>query len=161
MFKSFCGLTCFRLEKIGVMWQILGGEEKCNVTEDELNVAVSRKLKRLPQLKSPGDKFLQTLHSVKRNLAHTNEAAVAARARFLTMTHYHGCPKLLFTVSFDDSLDTRTLALSGKSDTLQWLDTLQHKQPSDVAAEIELGNAIRMKYPGLCAVSFEIVWAAS
>ena len=66
-------------------------------------------------------------------------------------------PLLKFNVSFDDSLDTRTLALSGKSDTPQWLDTLQHKQPSDVAAEIELGNAIRMKYPGLCAMSFEIV----
>ena len=50
------------------------------------------------------------------------------------MTHYYGCPKLLFTVSFDDSLDIRMLALSGKSDTLQWLDTLQHKQPSDVSS---------------------------
>ena len=143
--------------KSGVVWQIMGGKEKCDVTEEELNVAVSRKLKNLPQLKSPGENFLRTLKTVKKNLAHTNEAAKAARARFLTMTHYHGCPKLLFTVSFDDALDIRILALSGKANTLHWLDSLAGKSPSEVASALEEGNAIRMKYPGLCALTFEML----
>ena len=123
----------------GVVWQIMGGKEKCDVTEEELNVAVSRKLKNLPQLKSPGENFLRTLKTVKKNLAHTNEAAKAARARFLTMTHYHGCPKLLFTVSFDDALDIRILALSGKANTLHWLDSLAGKSPSEVASALHVG----------------------
>ena len=137
---------------------MMGANERCDVTEDELNVAVARKLKNLPQIKSPGESFLQTLRTVKRNLAHTNEAARAARNRFLTMTHYYGCPKLLFTISFDDALDIRILALSGKTDCLDWLNTLAGQSPSEVASALEETNAIRMKYPGLCALTFEMLF---
>ena len=122
-----------------------------------MNLAVSRKLKNLPQTKSPGEKFLQTLHTVKKNLAHTNEAAKAARNRFLTMTHYCGCPKVLFTISFDDALDTRIMALAGRKDSLQWLDSLKKKSPTEIATALEETNSIRMKYPGLCALTFDML----
>ena len=94
----------------GSIWRVMGRHELCRVTEEELNNAVKRKKQGLPPLKGPGDKFLSSIHAVKKNLAHSNEAAMAARSQFLSLTHHFGVPKVLFTVSFDDSLDIRILA---------------------------------------------------
>ena len=58
----------------------------------------------------PGDRFLKSIHAVKRNMGHSNEAAMSARSQFLSMSHHFGCPKSLFTVSFDDGLDIRILS---------------------------------------------------
>jgi hypothetical protein len=45
----------------GAVWQVMGGKEKCDVTEEELNFAISRHLNGLPAVSGPGKDFL---HSV-------------------------------------------------------------------------------------------------
>ena len=137
----------------GALWQV-HGNEKCNVSEEELNVAISRQQHGLPPIHGPGQKFLDSVKAVKRRMPHTNSAAQAAQAKFLSLTHHFGCPKILFTVSFDDSLDIRILPLSGKHDCLQWIASLADKSPSDLAKEMELLKALRYKYPGICALNF-------
>ena len=94
----------------GSIWRVMGRHELCKVSEEELNIAIKRKQKGLPAQNGPGDKFLSSIHAVKKNLAHSNEAAMSARSQFLSLTHHFGVPKVLFTVSFDDSLDIRILA---------------------------------------------------
>jgi Helitron helicase-like domain at N-terminus len=141
----------------GAFWQVIGGKEKCDVTEEELNMAISRQLNGLPAVNGPGKKFLNSVQSVKKNMAHTNATAQAAQAKFLTLTHHFGCPKVLFTVAFDDSLDIRILALSGKVDTLAWIASLDDLPPAEVASEMEQLNSVRLKYPGICALNFEML----
>jgi len=54
---------------------------------------------------------------MKKSMAQAHEAAQATQA-ILSLTHKSGCPKVLFMVCFDGSLDLYILALSGKEDTL-------------------------------------------
>ena len=116
-------------------------------------LSISRSI--LPPIHGPGQKFLDSVKAVKRRMPHTNGAAQAAQAKFLSLTHHFGCPEILFTVSFDDSLDIRSLPLSGKNDCLQWIASLADKSPSDLAKEMELLKAPRYKYPGIGALNFE------
>jgi PIF1-like helicase/Helitron helicase-like domain at N-terminus len=139
----------------GSVWRVMGGKEKCDVTEEELNIALTRQFNGLPPGNGPGQSFLESVRSVKKNMAHTNDAAKAARAQFLSLSHHFGCAKLLFTVSFDDALDLRILALSGKEDTFKWISSLGDLPLDDLAEEMDLLNGIRMKYPGICALNFE------
>ena len=94
----------------GAIWRVMGKHEPCDVTEEELNAAISRKKKGLPVTNGPGDRFLSSIRAVKKNLAHTNECAMSARAQFMSLNHHFGCPTCLFTVNFDDGLDLRILA---------------------------------------------------
>jgi PIF1-like helicase/Helitron helicase-like domain at N-terminus len=139
----------------GALWQVMGGKEKCDVTEEELNFAISQQLNGLPVVNGPGKDFLNSVQTVKRNMAHTNASAQTAQAKFLSLTHHFGCPKALFTVSFDDSLDIRILAMSGKEDAISWIASLDSLSSNEVAKEMDLLNAVRCKYPGLCALNFE------
>ena len=88
-------------------------------------------------------------------MAHSNACAQAAQAKFLSLTHHFGCPKVMFTVSFDDSLDIRILPLSGKEDTLQWVSSLSEMSSQALEEEMEVLKAVRFKYPGICALNFE------
>ena len=139
----------------GSIWQVMGGKEKCDVTEEELNQAISRKLKGLPDKHGKGSNFLKSVRSVKRNMAHSNEAASAAQAKFFTLSHHYGCPKVLLTVSFDDSLDIRIKALSGEEKVMDWMEHLEGLEANDLADEMDELNLLRYKYPGLCSYNFE------
>jgi Helitron helicase-like domain at N-terminus len=141
----------------GSFWQVKGGKEKCNVSEQELNSAISRQLHGLPPIHTPGQKFLDSVKAVKRHLAHTNNSAQAAQAKFLSLTHHFGCPTVLFTVSFDDSLDIRILPLSGHNNVVQWISNLESLSPQRLNAEMELLKALRLQYPGICALNFEFL----
>jgi len=77
------------------------------------------------------------------------------KPKFLSLTHKFGCPKVLFTVCFDDSLDLRILTLSGKEDAMDWIASLDELSASEKAAKMDKLNALRYKYPGLCAFNFE------
>ena len=127
------------------------------MTEEEMNMAISRQLNGLPAVNGPGKKFLNSVQSVKKNMGHTNATAQAAQAKFLTLTHHFGCPKVLFTIAFNDSLDIHILALSGKEDTIGWISSLNEMSAAQVASEMEQLNAVRLMYPGLCALNFEIL----
>jgi hypothetical protein len=59
----------------GALWQVIGGKEKCEVTEEELNLAISRQLNGLPAVNGPGNNFLNSVQTVKKNMAHTNATA--------------------------------------------------------------------------------------
>ena len=67
----------------GSIWQVMGGRERCDVSEEELNQAISRKLKGLPEIHGKGSNFLKSVRSVKRHMAHSNKAASAAQAKVL------------------------------------------------------------------------------
>ncbi|MGL5936717.1 MAG: hypothetical protein ACRCZI_13975, partial [Cetobacterium sp.] len=139
----------------GALWQVMGGYETCNVTEEELNTAIMYQQKGLPPPGGPGDNFLKSIKLVKTRMSHTNEAAAAAQAKFISLTHHFGCAKALFTVSFDDSLDIRILTLAGKVDTINWINQLFTLPPTEVATNMDLLDAVRTSYPGLCALNFE------
>jgi hypothetical protein len=59
----------------GAFWQVIGGNEKCDVTEEEMNMAISRQLNGLPAVNGPGKKFLNSVQSVKKNMGHTKKPA--------------------------------------------------------------------------------------
>jgi hypothetical protein len=91
----------------GAVWRIMGTQDPCNVTEEELNAAIVRHKAKLPLGHGPGDQFLKSIHAVKKNLAHSNEAAMTARAQFLSLNHHFSSPMALFTVNFEDGYDIR------------------------------------------------------
>jgi hypothetical protein len=139
----------------GAVWRVMGGREKCEVTEDELNAAIYNQLSGYPPIHGPGANFLESIKSCKKQMSHTNAAAAAAQAKFISLTHHFGCAKVLFTVSFDDSLDIRILTLSGKTDTLAWIETLKTLPPDEISQHMDLLHSIRLTYPGICALTFE------
>ena len=139
----------------GSIWRVLGGGERCDVSEEELNAAIEQKLKGLEPTVGPGKAFLESVEAVKRNLAHSNGASKAGQSKFLSLNHHFGCPKLLFTVAFDDSLDIRILALSGEDDAIGWVQRLEDRSAEEVVAEMDRLSGIRYRYPGLCAYNFE------
>ena len=116
----------------GAFWQVIGGNEKCDVTEEEMNMAISRQLNGLPAVNGPGKKFLNSVQSVKKNMGHTNATAQAAQAKFLTLTHHFRSPKVLLTIACDDALDIRILALSGKEDSIGWISSLNDLSAAQV-----------------------------
>ena len=63
----------------GSLWQVRGGQ-KCDVTEEQLNIAISRQQHGLPPTIGPGQEFLDSVKSIKRNLAHSSACAQAAQA---------------------------------------------------------------------------------
>ena len=140
---------------MGSMWRVTGANESCDVTEEELNEAISKSKRGIHTSYGPGQKFLRSLRSVKKNLGHTNEAAAAAQARFLSLTHHFGCPKVLFTVSFDDSLDFRILTFSGNEDPQAWVENLLSADPEELTHDMKALNELRLKFPSLCAYNFE------
>ena len=93
----------------GAFWRVMGKQEKCDISETELNVAINRKKKGLPPLPGAATNFLNSLHAVKKNMCHSNEAAMSARSQFMSLSHHFACPQVLFTVTFDDALDLRIL----------------------------------------------------
>ena len=141
----------------GAIWRVMGKHETCNVTEEDLNAAIKRKKKGLPRTNGPGDRFLNSVHAVKKNLGHSNEAAMSARSQFLSLTHHFGCPICLFTVSFDDGLDLRILSFSGRTDAVDWINSMTNMSPQELDEQMGLLGAIRIKYPGLCALNFEFL----
>lgn len=141
----------------GSMWRVMGGNERCDVTEEELNTAIFQHLNGLPVSHGPGGRFLNSLKAVRKNMAHTNDAAKTARNRFISLSHHYGCPKLLFTVTFDDSLDIRILTMSQTVDPLQWIASLQLLPPAEMTRSMEHLHTTRHLYPGLCALNFEFL----
>jgi hypothetical protein len=140
----------------GTIWQVMGGHEQCNVTEEQLNLAIARRFQGLPPLEgATGTKFLDSVQAVHKQLAHSNAAAKAARPKFISLIHHFGSPALLFTVSFDDTLDLRIAAFAGHHHNLPWFRSLQDFPPEEAAMELQNLNDIRYKYPGLCALNFE------
>jgi PIF1-like helicase/Ulp1 protease family, C-terminal catalytic domain/Helitron helicase-like domain at N-terminus len=137
-------------------WQVQGKQVDFNFTPENLNTAIAHHLNGLPPTHGPAQQFLNSIKSVKRHMAHTNLSAQAAQSKFLSLTHHFGCPKVLFTVSFDDSLDIRILTLSGKQHVLDWITKL--KSPScidELDEQMQELHSIRYKYPGICALNFE------
>ena len=49
----------------GSLWQVRGGQ-KCDVTEEQLNIAISRQQHGLPPTIGPGQEFLDSVKSIKR-----------------------------------------------------------------------------------------------
>jgi len=65
----------------GALWRVMGGNETCDISEEELGQAISQKLNGLPVGHGPSQRFLDSLQTVKKGMAHTNEAAQAAQAK--------------------------------------------------------------------------------
>ena len=51
----------------GSLWQVRGGQQ-CNVTEEQLNIAISCQKHGLPPLNGPGAEFLDSVKSIKKKL---------------------------------------------------------------------------------------------
>lgn len=139
----------------GAIWQVMGRGERCDVSEVELNSAISNHCLGLDPKGGPGENFLNSVRTVKKNMGHTNAAAQAAQSKFISLTHHFGCAKVLFTVSFDDSMDLRITALSGKKNIEEWLNNLDNHSPEYLSSKMDELESIRYKYPGLCALNFE------
>ena len=139
----------------GSVWQVMGGKQRCDVSEEDLNKAISEHCNGVTSGNGPGKAFMESLRAVKRNMAHTNQAAQANQAKFIGLSHHFGCAKAMLTVSFDDGLDIRVAALSGKEGVEHWLDSMDGSNCEDLAQRMSELSHIRVKCPGLCALNFE------
>ena len=139
----------------GAVWRVMGGRERCDMTETELNSAIARHCDGLPPEVGPGANFLKSVHSVKKNMGHTNADAQANQAKFISLAHHFGCAKALFTVSFDDSLDIRVASLAGVEGLEETLDNLDGLTGEECILKLQELESVRLKFPGLCALNFE------
>ena len=139
----------------GAVWRVMGGRERCDVTEGELNHAIARHCDGLPPERGPAASFLDSVHSVKKNMGHTNADAQANQAKFISLAHHFGCAKALFTLSFDDSLDIRIATLAGVDDIEETLDNLNELSGEESVLKLQELEGVRLKFPGLCALNFE------
>ena len=139
----------------GSIWQVMGRKQTCDLSEEDLNQAIRDHCNGTPSTNGPGKAFMSSLKAVKKNMAHTNQAAQANQAKFISLSHHFGCAKAMLTVSFDDGLDIRIAALSGKENIESWLDNMDGISQEDQSIQMSELNAIRLKYPGLCALNFE------
>lgn len=139
----------------GAVWRVMGGTERCDVSEGELNHAISRHCEGLPPESGPGSNFLKSVHCVKKNMGHTNADAQANQSKFISLAHHFGCAKALFTLSFDDSLDIRIATLAGVENMEATLDDLDTMSAEAACLKMQELEGVRLKYPGLCALNFE------
>ena len=101
-------------------------------------------------------KLLDSVEACTRALPHTNEAAKSARNTAESMQHYLGSGSIFLTVTFDDDNSLLMQVLSGvEVDDDEDLNTLSDK---DLRARRRERRQIRLKYPGIAAIHFEMLF---
>lgn len=133
----------------GAIWQVFGGKEKCDASEVDLNAAIHRHCQGLPVGVGPGEDFLRSAKTMKGRMA---LVAQANQAKFMSLSQHFGCSKILFTVSFDDSLDIHMAALSGMENIESVLPDMTAKESRELMEDLE---GTQCRHPGLCALNFE------
>ena len=100
-------------------------------------------------------KLLDSVEACTRALPHTNEFAKTARTTSESMSHYLGMGSIFLTVSFDDDNSLLMQVLSGiEVDDDRDLSELSDKE---LRARRRERRQIRIKYPGIASVHFEIL----
>jgi hypothetical protein len=102
-----------------------------------------------------GRTLLDSVDSMTRSLAHTNEAAKSARATGEAMQHHFGTPSLFLTVTPDAQNCFVMQVLSGDIvDDDTSIRTLSEENVNDRARR---RKELRLSYPGLSAITFEML----
>ena len=100
-------------------------------------------------------RILDSVDACTRALPHTNEADKKARGTGESLQHYFGTGCIFLTVSFDDDNCLLTQVMSGvqvDDDTdLRSLSDMDLKERSEKRTEI------RLKFPGVTAINFEML----
>jgi hypothetical protein len=101
-------------------------------------------------------KLLDSVDAMSRNLPHTNEAAKKARGSGEAMQHHFGMCSIFLTVTFDDENSLLIQVLSGEDiDDGTPVSSLSDEEVAERAKErIQL----RINYPGLAALNFEMLY---
>jgi hypothetical protein len=94
--------------------------------------------------------FLDAVDAITRAVPHTNEAAKQARSNGECIQHNYGAPSLFLTVTPDDdnSLIVQVLAADVIDD--ETCSSLQTDQ--ELITKARTRTALRIKYPGICAL---------
>lgn len=129
-----------------------------SLTLEDISNAIARKSKkqkRNNKHNSNGSKFISCIDAIAGRIPHTNEAAKSARKTAESMQHHFGCPSYFLTVTPDDDNCYILQVLSGKIvDTNEPLQTLSD---DELYKRGILRTELRLKYPGLCALHFEVI----
>lgn len=99
--------------------------------------------------------LLDGVDGMSRALPHSNEAAKQARSTGESMQHVFGIPSLFLTVTFDDENSLLMQVMSATSiDDDRPIETVTDAELADRAV---LRKELRLNYPGLGALNFEIL----
>ena len=99
--------------------------------------------------------LLDAVDATAAHLPHTNEAAKRARARGEAMQHHFGMGSVFLTCTFDDenSLTMEVLSRKSMGDA-----KAKDRTDKDVIEMAKDRRALRIEYPGLAALNFEMLF---
>lgn len=129
-----------------------------DLTLDDVKNAIAKKGRKTASKTNKnlkGSKFISCIDAIAGKIPHTNEAAKTARKTAEAMQHHLGCPSYFLTVTPDDDNSYLLQVFANKIiDTNEPLHTLSDDTLYQRAI---LRTELRLKYPGLCALQFEII----
>ena len=99
--------------------------------------------------------LLDAVDATAKDLPHTNEAAKKARGMGEAMQHHFGMGSVFLTCTFDDENSLIMNVLSGEDDDGRLTEELTD---AEVTGNAKKRKGIRLEYPGLAAVNFEVLF---
>ena len=100
--------------------------------------------------------LLDGVDGMSRGVAHSNEAAKQARSNSESMQHLFGIPSVFLTVTFDDENSLLVQVLSGED--IDDDRDVKDVPDSELAERALLRKELRLKYPGIGALNFEMLF---
>jgi PIF1-like helicase/Helitron helicase-like domain at N-terminus len=131
------------------------GELFAEMDSEELQMAAKRRDRKDTRGTTVEETFFQCMDAVSRSLAHSNEAAMKARADMFAKITRFGLPALFFTVTPDDQCNFRIQIM--KFGEMNVPGDFRSCESSEVEATYESCAETRIKLPGLCSIDFNSV----
>ena len=131
------------------------GELFAEMDSEELQMAAKRQDRKDSRGNSVEETFFQCMDAVSRSLAHSNEAAMKARADMFAMITRFGQPALFFTVTPDDQCNFRIQIMKYGEENMP--GDFRSCEASEVEATYEVCAESRIMLPGLCSIDFSHV----
>jgi hypothetical protein len=131
------------------------GELFAEMDSEELQMVAKRRDRKDTSGNSVEETFFQCMDAVSRSLAHSNEAAMKARADMFAKITRFGLPALFFTVTPDDQCNFRIQIM--KYGEVGTPGDFRFCEASEVEATYEVCAESRIMLPGLCSIDFSHV----
>jgi hypothetical protein len=99
--------------------------------------------------------LLNAINACSQSLPHTNKTSKRARSTGESMQHHFGIPSFFMTATFDDENSLLVQILHGTE-----IDTdvsLSELTDNDLAARCSQRRELRIAYPGLAALNFDML----
>jgi hypothetical protein len=163
------GLVCYNMLQrhrmlISATWRMKQKEEICT----KFSILTPAQVEHTVLGKTAGHRvgtresveFVNMVDAISKKVPHTNQASRSGRNSVLAMQCNFGFPSVFFTVTYSDDnsflIEVMANGKRAKTDSISIPEIIRLEE-EDIKANVKKRKATRVKYPGLCALNYEML----